>query len=329
MKEHEIRPETYLNRYLELSEQDAMNCFSENGRINLCCIACGLDQSFFQFSKHGFAYTQCSNCKTLFQSPRPPIVEFEDFYRDSSSAKYWAEVFYPSVAEIRREKIFQPRVNALTKICVEKNISVNQLIDVGAGYGIFLEEWEKLHPEVNIVAIEPSESLAKECRKKGFNVVESILENVVGYENFSDLATCFEVIEHIYDPLSFLKKIKKLVRPGGYGFISTLCVDGFDIQTLWEKSSQISPPHHINFFSIEGFYSLFENAGLVDVSITTPGKLDVDIVLNAMQRDPSYSGMERFLNALCSDLERSEKFQEFLVNQRMSSHAWILGRVPL
>ena len=69
-----------------------------------------------------------------------------------------------------------------------------------------------------------------------------------------------------------------MTRTGGYLFISTLCIDGFDLQLLWDNSSQISPPHHINFLSIKGFQLLFERAGISDISITTPGELDVEIV---------------------------------------------------
>ena len=54
--------------------------------------------------------------------------------------------------------------------------------------------------------------------------------------------------------------------------------DGFDLQMLWEKSSQISPPHHINFLSLNGFRSLFNRAGLKNIQLTTPGQLDVDIL---------------------------------------------------
>ncbi len=242
MKEHEIRPEALLNRYLELSAQDAENCFGDASRLAVACVACGGTQSTHQFDKNGFAYAQCADCATLFQSPRPSIAAFEAFYRQSESSRYWAEVFFPAVAEIRREKIFRPRVERLAVLCEERGIHVERLIDVGAGYGIFLDEWRHRFPQAQVLAVEPSTSLAQECRSKGFEVVEEIVENVVGHDNSVDLVTCFEVLEHVYDPLNFVQVLKGLARPGGYVFVSTLGIDGFDLQVLWEKSSQISPP---------------------------------------------------------------------------------------
>jgi len=329
MKENEIRPEALLNRYVELSAKDALNCFGDVARLPVDCVACGGAQISRQFEKNGFAYALCADCATLFQSPRPPIAAFEAFYRQSESSRYWAEVFFPAVAEIRREKIFRPRVERLARLCAEKNLNVERLIDVGAGYGIFLDEWRRLFSQVHALAVEPSASLAKECRTKGFAVVEEIVENMVGHDNSADLVTCFEVLEHVYDPLDFVTVLKKLVRPGGYVFVSTLGIDGFDLQVLWEKSSQISPPHHINFLSVRGFERLFHRAGLVDIAVSTPGQLDVDIVRNAVKRDSALLGDQRFLRNLLADDNKAAAFQRFLSEQRMSSHVWVIGRKPV
>ena len=326
MKEHEIRPEALLSRYLELSAEDAKNCFGNETRLEIACVACGGTQTKHQFEKNDFAYVQCIDCGTLFQSPRPPIAAFESFYRQSESSRYWAEVFSPAVAEIRREKIFRPRVERLAGLCVEKGIDVERLIDVGAGFGIFLDEWRKCFPQAQLLAIEPSASLARECRSKSFEVVEEIVENVTGHDNSADLVTCFEVLEHVYDPLSFLEVLKRLVRPGGYVFVSTLCIDGFDLQVLWDKSNQVFPPHHINFLSVSGFEKLFQRAGLTDITVTTPGQLDVDIVRNACKYDPELLNEQRFLSNLLADDSSAIALQQFLVEQRMSSHAWVIGR---
>lgn len=326
MKEHEIRPEPLLQRYLELSARDARECFGDDSRTAVACVGCGGSDPSFQFEKSGFAYVRCTACGTLYQSPRPAIAAFERFYRESESSRYWAEVFFPAVAEIRREKMFRPRVDRLARICRERELRVERLVDVGAGYGIFLDEWRGQFPQTELLAVEPSASLARECRAKGLTVVEEIVENVTGHEGSADLVTCFEVLEHVHSPLDFVQVLKGLVRPGGYVCVSTLCVDGFDLQMLWEKSTQISPPHHINFLSVRGFERLFAQAGLDDVVVTTPGELDVDIVRNAAERHPALFTGHRFLQTMLARDGTPVRFQEFLSANQLSSHAWITGR---
>jgi 2-polyprenyl-3-methyl-5-hydroxy-6-metoxy-1,4-benzoquinol methylase len=329
MKEVDIRPLELMKRYVELSAKDADLCFTGGQRRDLPCVSCGSENIKKEFSKSGFEYASCNDCGTLYQTPRPPIKEFDAFYKNSRSSQYWADVFFPSVAEARREKIFKPRVKRLLKLCKTTNLNVSKLIDVGAGYGIFLDEWRKAVPETELVAIEPSVSLAEECRNKKLSVVESLVENVEGYEGYADLVVCFEVLEHVDSPLEFIKVLKKMVKPEGYLFISTLCIDGFDLQVLWDKSSQISPPHHINFHSIKGFEKLYERAGLTDVRISTPGKLDVDIVKNFVtSSDGSVLQNNRFLKSILDSDNKSDKFQDFLSSNQLSSHVWIMAKKP-
>lgn len=327
MKERDIRPHDLLARYVELSAQDAEHCFGDERRYDVSCVACGSTETAQQFVKTGFAYAQCCQCGTLYQTPRPPREAFSAFYRDSASSRYWAEVFFPAVAEARREKIFKPRVARLRQWCAERGVPVRRLMDVGAGYGIFLDEWRRCDPAVEAVAVEPSSHLAQECRAKGLMVVEEVAENVTDMDGCADLVTCVEVLEHVHDPLAFVLSLTRLVRPGGILFVSTLSIDGFDLQVLWDRSTQISPPHHINFLSIEGFRRLFARAGLVDVDISTPGQLDVDIVRNATVKTSETMEQQRFVGALLKD-GVAEDFQLFLVRNRLSSHAWVFGKKP-
>jgi hypothetical protein len=67
-------------------------------------------------------------------------------------------------------------------------------------------------------------------------------------------------------------------------------------------------------------------AGLVDVSITTPGRLDVDIVRNALKRDPHLLDRQTFLRTLVGNDDAASAFQHFLAEHRLSSHVWAIGR---
>ena len=328
MKESDIRPEALLGRYLELSAQDATTCFAGVTRFPVACVACGEDKAELQFQKNNFDYSRCMACGTLFQSPRPPLAAFETFYRNSESSRYWASEFFPAVAEARRERIFRPRVERLAALCRARNIHPSPLVDVGAGYGIFLDEWRRQYPETELLAIEPSAALAHECRRKGFDVVENVVENVSGYGSRAGMVVCFEVLEHVHDPLAFVRTLARLVRPGGYVFVSTLCVDGFDIQMLWEKSNSIFPPHHINFISVVGFRKLLARAGLIELDVSTPGQLDVDIVRKSARREPEILAGQRFIRRIVEDEALAGPFQQFLADNCLSSHAWVIGRKP-
>lgn len=331
MKEQDIRPADLFARYLELTAHDAEQFFGDRGLFEAVpCVGCGGSEASLAFVKEGFAYVECPVCRSLFVSPRPPRGALDLFYGDSPSATYWADTFFPSSMAARRDKIFVPRVDRVIEIMTASGRPPATVVDVGAGYGLFLEEYRRRAPATDLRAIEPGQRLADVCRDKGFSTLQQPVEDAEAWHATADLAVCFEVLEHVFSPVEFVESMSSLLKPGGQLLVSSLCVEGFDIQLLWEKSRSVSPPHHLNFPSVDGFRRLFERAGLGDVQVLTPGRLDVDIVRNAAATDPDVAAQHRFFQLLLDRRppEVHEAFQEFLAGNGLSSHAWVLATKP-
>jgi len=318
MKEADIRPREITDRYLELSIKDACK-MDRSHFLSIDCPAC-LSRSYCcKLQKNGFDFQLCQDCGSLFCSPRPDPEILNLFYESGESAEYWANVFFPAVAELRREKLFRTKAAAIVDLLRTKGISAPTAIcDVGAGYGIFLEELSKYFPEASLHAIEPSQSLAAVCRKKGFETLESNVEDAKLWEGRFDLVISSEVLEHVYSPEAFVRSLSLLCRPDGHALVTCLGYDGFDILVLQEKSKAISPPHHLNFLSVKGLSVLFRRGGFQDIEVTTPGLLDVDIVLNS-------GSAPEFLKALSKREGAISDLQTLLQKHKLSSHVWILG----
>ena len=328
MKEYEIRPKELLERFLELSREDAKKYFDAKTRTAIPCPACLSEKYDSVFSKNGFDFVECVQCSTIFLSPRPPLSQFENFYINSPSSEFLANIFFPVVEESRRQNIFEPRVTRILKMCEANGFRPNSVMDIGPGPGIFLEEFKKKQPDSLLYGIEPSPRFSELCKKKGINVLETLVEDADEWEGKADLLTCFEVIEHAHKPCEFVKSLYKLLKKNGMIVLTGLGGQGFDIQTLWNNSKSVNPPQHINFISIEGFEILFKNAGFDNVEVTTPGKLDIDIVLNAIKEDPSID-IGRFAKILLGrNGDTLKDFQNFLVKHKLSSHCWVSARKP-
>jgi len=324
MEESDIRPQKLFQKYLELCAADAETYFISSQRNDLPCPACGNQDSEPVFEKSGFGYAVCRSCQTLYQNPRPLLEDFSRFYRESPSSRFWAKKFFPEVAEVRREKLFKPKVTELARLCQNENFKPMAVADVGAGFGLFLEEWRNLFPETLTIAIEPNPDLAEICRSKKLQVIENFVEETNPLHNKIDMVVAMELIEHVHDPHEFCLSLKHLLRDGGKLLLTGLTVDGFDIQTLWEHSKSVSPPHHINFISIHGFEKLLTRTGFSNIRIFTPGKLDVDIVKNFMTEKPNALLNQRFIrNLLCRSEDTLMDFQIFLSDHQLSSHCWV------
>jgi len=329
MKEFEIRPKKLFNEYLEISRKDIERFFHDyNKFVEIACPACECKKSNFAFEKSKFSYRVCSECLTLFTSPRPTEEMINNFYRDSASGKFWAERFFPETAEARRKMIFRPRAELLAQVLegvkLPKPVA---LADVGSGFGIFLEEVKKTGIFDEVIGIEPSVDLADCCRKKGFKVIEKGIEEIGEKEIQVSAACSFEVLEHLFDPAKFVRGMGKILQPGGIMLFTTLTISGLDLQVLWDRSKSISPPHHINFLSTEGLRKLIARCGFEEIEISTPGKLDVDIIRNTTLEMPDIK-VPRFMEYVIKHRGRktAEALQKYLQENQLSSHARVIAR---
>lgn len=322
MKEHDIRPQKIFDEYLRLAEEDTQTFFADTPRGELPCPACRTAGEHV-FEKNGFSYAECQKCLTLYVNPRPEWGAFERYYTDSPSTRYWATTFYKETEKARREKIWKPKAE-LIKDKIARFADVREIVDIGGGYGTFAEEIRRI-TGFNVTIVEPSKHLAEVCRRKGFKVIEKFLENI-DRGDMGDSKRCFvsfELFEHLYDPGDFLKCLNKLMNNGDLFVFTTLNGTGVDIRVLWEHSKAVSPPHHLNFFNPRSIRMLLESRGFEPMEITTPGKLDINIIENNIRHVSDRFWLTFFQIASEED---KQDLQEYVSSHLLSSHMMVVGR---
>lgn len=325
MKEAEIRSRDAHDRYLELVRRDAEAVAVDAASfLSIACPVCGGEAEGDAFVKLGFRYVSCRACDTLYVSPRPPYEALATIYQDSESTRFWVDEFFTPMIEPRREKIFRPRARFVAERFPER--AAGRIGDVGAGFGLFLEELRPLWPDADLVAIEPSADMARICRDKGLSVVEAMLEDIDPDEEGFDLLTAFELFEHLHDPLGFLERVRSLLKPGGLLMMTTLSGLGFDIQFLWDRSRSVSPPHHLNFANPFTIGRLLERAGLTLEDAATPGALDWDILQGTL--DEESGPALRFWRTVRrhGTPESKAALQAWIADHGFSSHMRIVAR---
>lgn len=319
MKEEDIRPQELFNKYLELSKKDGES-LNKDLFVDIDCFACGEALNKPHFIKNGYTFKKCNKCNTLLCSPRPSSDQLISLYSNSESSNYWSKEFFPAVEEVRREKLFKPKAIQIKLLIEDKGIKISSICDIGAGHGLFLEELKKHFMGTDLYAIEPDKNSASVCESKGISVLNCSAEEANQWQNMFDLVISSEVIEHVFNPASFVKSLFNIVKKDGYLLLTGLGYEGFDILMLQEKSKSISPPHHLNFFSTKGFEQLLFNAGFSNVQIITPGKLDVDIVLNS----GAFPELAQVVKEKGNDF--IYQLQKLFSDNKMSSHVWILAK---
>jgi 2-polyprenyl-3-methyl-5-hydroxy-6-metoxy-1,4-benzoquinol methylase len=321
MKEEEIRPQKLFDELLRLNKEDIKKYFDDSLYTNISCPACK-EQGEFVFNKGGFNFDECQSCKTLYVSPRPNKESFDAYYTDSQSTKFWATEFYKATQATRREKLWKPKAELINDKIKKYANSTECVIDIGGGYGIFMEEFLLLNKLEHLI-IEPSQYLSEVCREKKLNVLEKFLEDIKCGDLTEKRKTfvSFELFEHLHDPNSFLKTLYHLMLKGDTFIFTTLSGMGVDIQSLWKDSKSISPPMHLNFFNPKSVKLLLETCGYRVLEVTTPGKLDIDIMNNNKEKIKDRF-WKNFLDYSFDD--EKDKMQTFLSKNKLSSHMMIV-----
>ncbi|MFA7345995.1 MAG: class I SAM-dependent methyltransferase, partial [Terrimicrobiaceae bacterium] len=179
LTENAIRPEHLMQEHARLFEEDVARLVSQKDRfVKASCPACDSDTPVRIFQKYGIDFQLCQNCETIYISPRPSPDLLDEFYGGSKHYAYWNDFIFPASEEVRRNKIFRPRVDRVKGLVEKYRCPTDMFLEVGAGYGTFCEELSKDGIFKEILAVEPTPGLAETCRRKGITILEQTVESL-------------------------------------------------------------------------------------------------------------------------------------------------------
>src|SRR3977135_1774541 len=105
-------------------------------------------------------------------------------------------------------------------LCEDAGTGTVRLFDLGSGQGDLVQKLEPLLPRARFVGAELSESGVAISRKKvpaATFLVADIFQPPPALNEFTNWAThavCSEVLEHVDDPVAFLKRARDYLAPG-------------------------------------------------------------------------------------------------------------------
>jgi len=98
-----------------------------------------------------------------------------------------------------------------------KTIDARQILDVGCNSGTFTKQIYNVLPESKIYGIDISQNAISYAEQKYKNISFSVAwaEKLPFKENSFDLATCFEVLEHVDEPDKIIREMLRVLRKKG------------------------------------------------------------------------------------------------------------------
>ena len=143
-----------------------------------------------------------------------------------------------------------------------RGLTGGRLLEVGCAYGFFLDEARDAFS--HRVGTDYSAAALERARGRAEALVLGGPAEVAADEPF-DCAACIHVIEHVYDPRSWLGEIRDRLRPGGWLVVATP-----NAGALWRPLMRgawpfYKVPEHVTFLDRRSLARLLRAAGFADV----------------------------------------------------------------
>lgn len=206
----------------------------------------------------------CESCSYVQLLPRPSAEQNQAFYDRNGqdrAVRAWIDLDWECEA-------FAVDVNRRADTVEAVSCLDDSLLDVGTGYGIFLETMQQRGYAVRGIEIgEERRKMAREITDAPIDATNLLAEAPLP-EQVSDVVTLFHVLEHVADPVAFARRLRSLVRPGGVFICEVPNVDELLLETCSDYRQFYWIRAHLSYFSKPILERVLTEAGFSDVSVS-------------------------------------------------------------
>jgi SAM-dependent methyltransferase len=232
------------------------------------CFRCGI-QGEPLYRSDPFGVVRCPKCSQVFISPRLAAADRGRIYHDPD---------YFQVGVYGLSKRFNPGRRAkeiwdagrLQLIARHRDEArrPGRLLEIGCAYGFFLLAAQRLGFEAT--GIEYSRSAAERARgATGLEIRQGAIDDVPLPDEHFDVVCFWDVIEHVEDPLVFMRKLARATRRNGVIAFSCPNFASWPAGILRARWWTLRPEQHIWQFTPATIRQLMRDVGLQEIAIVT------------------------------------------------------------
>jgi 2-polyprenyl-3-methyl-5-hydroxy-6-metoxy-1,4-benzoquinol methylase len=198
-----------------------------------------------------FHYLSCLDCGAAYLADPPGEADWPLYYPHGYIRRGTA----PRNLRARlRRRDLAPRVEL-----VRRQPGGRRVLDVGCATGEFLDAMRR--HGWTVAGVEPTPWAAHEATSRGLPVWPSTLADARLPRGAFDVATMWDVIEHLGDPGADLRAVSQALRPGGRLVLTTPVHDGWEARAFGTRWPGWDAPRHLVVFSRQALHRLLAATG--------------------------------------------------------------------
>ena len=202
---------------------------------------------------------ECASCRLTRLSPQPSPLELREYYPDG----YWftpEESTAGRLEQIYRRTVLSDHVRFVHR-AIRESEETGLVLDVGCGGGLFLQMLaERGVPHV--VGLDFSMQAANVAwSRSGVPAVCGTLSRPPFSSGSCAAVTMFHVLEHLYEPASYLDAAHSLLRPEGRLIVQVPNAACWQFLLLGERWTGVDIPRHLIDFRLTDLTALLDSCG--------------------------------------------------------------------
>jgi len=253
-----------------------INFFKPEDFESTDCPLCGAgERNIPLFHFNPFGVVRCSQCSLLYLSPRLKESAILRIYEEKGYYSSDGDSGYLSYAD--QERSLMLTFKRFLHYLLRKKLSGGDLLEVGCGFGYFLKEAQGYFRRR--IGIDLSKEAIDKASKVCDDVHQGPLETLPRSFGLFDTIVAINLIEHLYDPLQFLREAKRRLKKGGTVVLATPNAGSFWFYLMGRRWPSFKIPEHVTFFNFQSLSLLFLKAGcLKPITIPFPHAFPLSLV---------------------------------------------------
>jgi len=237
------------------------------------CFCCGSNQIRKKGQKSGYSIYGCKKCHFCFVYPLPANADIQKHYNKIKISDDIKNQMLTAINEIvdspnsPKRDWYKRVLDYVGNYCNRKTLDI---LDIGSAYGYFVHYANTLgHKAIGTEVTQEYADASKGLINGQVIYIENNEYDRYFDENMFDLIYMEHVLEHIVDPVSVLKSIKKYLKNNGLLFVSVPNHNSLLSKILGHRWPWVCPPEHLYYYNERALVQLFQNIKMEILQVWT------------------------------------------------------------